>query len=474
MRHLHGFVRETRLTPTEWEAGIRFLTACGDITDAERQESILLSDVLGASMQTVTVDDDPGGSAEPATDGLAPTEATVLGPFFVEGAPDVPLGGDVARGAPGEPCWVEGTVRDTAGAPVPGAVLEVWEADEEGLYDVQHGDGRSAARGRLRADEDGRFRFWAVTPTPYPIPHDGPVGELLAATGRSPVRASHLHFLVRAPGRRTLVTHVFVRGCEHLRSDSVFGVRESLVRDFERQAAGTRTPDGREVGGRLDPHPLRRRARPGAMTADGTPPVPEHLVERARALAADGRRLLGITGAPGAGKSTLARGLVAALGPDAVLVPMDGFHLADATLRARGLRERKGAWDTFDVDGYVHLLRRLRDADDEVVHAPDFDRVTDEPVGSAVPVPREVPLVVTEGNYLLSTVGGWGRVAGLLHETWYLEPADDVRLDRLVRRHEAFGKAAKDAEAWARGSDQANADLVAGTRDRADLVVRWD
>ncbi len=254
MRHLHGFVRETRLTPAEWEAGIRFLTACGDITDGQRQEFILLSDVLGASMQTVTVDDDPGAPSDAAgrpdpTAGTPPTESTVLGPFFVEGAPDVPLGGDVARGAPGEPCWVEGTVRDTAGAPVPGAVLEVWEADEEGLYDVQHGDGRSAARGRLRADDDGRFRFWAITPTPYPIPHDGPVGELLAATGRSPVRASHLHFLVQAPGLRTLITHVFVRGCEHLGSDSVFGVRESLVRDFERQPAGTPTPDGREVHG---------------------------------------------------------------------------------------------------------------------------------------------------------------------------------------------------------------------------------
>ena len=209
------------------------------------------------------------------------------------------------------------------------------------------------------------------------------------------------------------------------------------------------------------------------MRPDGVPPVPEHLVARARALAAEGRRLLGITGAPGAGKSTFARGLVDALGPSAVLVPMDGFHLADATLRAWGRRGRKGAWDTFDVDGYVHLLRRLRDADDEVVHAPDFDRVTDEPVGSAIPVAPEVALVVTEGNYLLSTVGGWDRVAGLLHETWYLEPDDDVRLERLVRRHEAFGKATEDAVAWARGSDEANAHLVTETRHRADLVVRW-
>ncbi|HET6530004.1 MAG TPA: dioxygenase [Actinoplanes sp.] len=239
-RHLHDFVRETRLTTAEWEAAIGFLTRCGEITDGKRQEFILLSDVLGVSMQTVTVNNQADRDA---------TEATVLGPFFVAGSPRIDLGGDLAGGAAGEPCWVAGVVRDTGGDPVPGARLEVWEADEDGFYDVQYGDDRTAARGHLFTDEHGRYAFWAVTPTPYPIPYDGPVGDLLRATGRSPMRASHLHFLVSAPGRRTLVTHIFVRGCEYLGRDSVFGVRESLVVDFERAAAGTPTPDGRAIDG---------------------------------------------------------------------------------------------------------------------------------------------------------------------------------------------------------------------------------
>jgi hydroxyquinol 1,2-dioxygenase len=241
-RHLHAFVRETRLSEEEWGAAIDFLTAAGHISDERRQEFVLLSDVLGVSMQTIQVNNELYDDA---------TEATVLGPFFVAGAPEVELGGDIAFGAPGEPCWVQGSVRDTDGAPLPGAVLEVWECDEDGLYDVQHEGGRMAARGRLRADERGDFRFWALTPVPYPIPHDGPVGRLLEATARSPMRAPHLHFLVSAPGHRTLITHIFVEGPE-LRSggDAVFGVKESLVREFERRAPGTPTPDGRQLGDR--------------------------------------------------------------------------------------------------------------------------------------------------------------------------------------------------------------------------------
>jgi hydroxyquinol 1,2-dioxygenase len=235
-RHLHAFLRETRLTEEEWRAGIDFLTAAGHITDERRQEFVLLSDVLGASMQTIQISNPADADA---------TEATVLGPFFVEGAPDVELGGDIAFGAPGEPCWVEGSVRDTTGAPVPGALLEVWECDEDGLYDVQHGGDRTAARGRLRADAAGEFRFWALTPVRYPIPHDGPVGRMLAATRRSPMRAPHLHFMVSARECRTLITHIFVAGAELRTGDAVFGVKESLVREFERQAAGTPTPDGR-------------------------------------------------------------------------------------------------------------------------------------------------------------------------------------------------------------------------------------
>lgn len=240
-RHLHGFLREVRLTEDEWRAAIEFLTAAGHVTDDRRQEWVLLSDVLGASMQTIAINNEAYANA---------TEATVFGPFFVDGSPEIPLGGDLAGDGAGEPCWVEGTVTDTEGNPVAGALIEVWEADEDGFYDVQYDDGRTAARGHLYSDDDGGYRFWALTPTPYPIPHDGPVGRLLAATGRSPMRASHLHFMVRARGKRTLVTHIFVRGDDYLTRDSVFGVKTSLVRDFERQQAGTPAPDGRDVGDR--------------------------------------------------------------------------------------------------------------------------------------------------------------------------------------------------------------------------------
>ena len=170
----------------------------------------------------------------------------MLGPFFVDGSPEIEQGGDIAGGASGEPCWVEGTVTDVDGRPLPGALLEVWEADDDGFYDVQYADARTAARGHLVADGDGGFRFWALTPTPYPIPADGPVGRLLAATGRSPMRAPHLHFMVSAPGYRTLVTHIFVAG-ESLDGDSVFGVRDSLVTPFVRSDGPT--PDGRVVDG---------------------------------------------------------------------------------------------------------------------------------------------------------------------------------------------------------------------------------
>jgi hydroxyquinol 1,2-dioxygenase len=141
-------------------------------------------------------------------------------------------------------------VRDTNGDPVAGARIDVWGADEDGFYDVQYDDDRTAARGHLFAGEDGSFEFWAVTPTPYPIPHDGPVGRMLSATGRSPTRAAHLHFMVRAAGLRPLITHIFVRGDDLLSRDSVFGVKESLIKDFIVQPAGTPTPDGRDVDSR--------------------------------------------------------------------------------------------------------------------------------------------------------------------------------------------------------------------------------
>lgn len=199
--------------------------------------------------------------------------------------------------------------------------------------------------------------------------------------------------------------------------------------------------------------------------------IPPELLAGARALASGPRRILGVTGAPGAGKSTLAADLVTALAPAAVLVPMDGFHLANAELLRLGRRDRKGAVDTFDAAGYAALLRRLRDQSDETVYAPYFAREIEEPIACALPVPRETPLVVTEGNYLLVDDGPWADVRGLLDEVWYVEVPEDVRLERLVARHIAFGKDPEAARAWSHGTDQRNADLIAATRGRADRIV---
>ncbi|MDR7172346.1 hydroxyquinol 1,2-dioxygenase [Nocardia kruczakiae] len=220
VRHLHAFAVEVRLSEREWQRAIEFLTRAGHITDERRQEFILLSDILGLSMLTVAIN-------EPAEPGA--TESTVFGPFFVDDAPEVPLGGDIARGASGPPCYVSGQVRSSSGAPIEGARIEVWEADEDGFYDVQYPDGRSAGRGWLRSDANGEYRFRSVLPAPYPIPHDGPVGDLLQATNRSPMRPAHLHFMVTAPGFRTLITHIFLSGDPYLASDAVFGVKENLV-----------------------------------------------------------------------------------------------------------------------------------------------------------------------------------------------------------------------------------------------------
>lgn len=214
------------------------------------------------------------------------------------------------------------------------------------------------------------------------------------------------------------------------------------------------------------------------MTIDGDVQdvTMEQLTEWARALVVPGRRrLLGITGAPGAGKSTVAERLVTALGSEAaVLVPMDGYHLANEVLEALGRRDRKGAYDTFDDGGYARLLQTLRaqGGDDPVVYAPRFRREIEEPVGSSIPVASTTPLVVTEGNYLLLESGAWPAARACLDAVWFLAPASDVRHLRLVRRHEAYGKSPDDARRWALGSDERNAQLIESTAGRADRILR--
>lgn len=198
------------------------------------------------------------------------------------------------------------------------------------------------------------------------------------------------------------------------------------------------------------------------------------LVERARALIGSGqRRVLGITGAPGAGKGTVAERVLGELDGRAVIVPMDGFHLANVQLRRLGRQDRKGAPDTFDAAGYVSLLRRVKDAG-ETVYAPEFHREIEESYAGAIAVPPDVPLVITEGNYLLLDTPPWSEVRELLDECWFLAPDDEARVQRLVARHVSHGRTPAEAEEWVRRSDEANAALIASTRARADLVVVGD
>ncbi|MFF8673537.1 intradiol ring-cleavage dioxygenase [Streptomyces sp. NPDC015242] len=225
VRHLHDFARETRLTREEWERAIAFLTATGQACTGTRQEFILLSDVLGLSMLVETLH----GDRAPGT-----TESTVLGPFHLTESPVRQLGDDVDLVGGGEPCVVSGRVRSADGTPLSGAVVDVWQADDQGHYDVQQPGVQPAGNGRglFTADAEGRFWFRTCVPAPYPIPTDGPVGALLRATGRHPYRPAHIHFIASAAGHTPVTTHLFVGGGDYLDSDAVFAVKESLVRDF--------------------------------------------------------------------------------------------------------------------------------------------------------------------------------------------------------------------------------------------------
>jgi pantothenate kinase len=199
------------------------------------------------------------------------------------------------------------------------------------------------------------------------------------------------------------------------------------------------------------------------------------LAARAQALAAGRRRaLLGVTGLPGAGKSTLADALVVRLGGTARVVGMDGFHLARSRLAELGLLDRMGAIDTFDAEGFVALVRRLRAPGGEVVHAPEFRRETEDAIAGAVAIGQDVRLVVVEGNYLLAPQSPWCELRPLLDEVWYVELDEPVRLANLIARHRAYGKTEEEARRWALGPDQRNAELIAATRPQADLIVRLE
>ena len=229
IKHLHAFVREVKPTPDEWMQGIQFLTETGHWSTGKRQEFILMSDTLGVSMLVDALN-------YKASDGA--TQSTVLGPFHRENSPEFPLGANVAKhAADGETCLVSGTVRDTAGRPVAGAKLDIWEGGADGLYDSQKGDEMNL-RGVFRTDAAGRFHFRAVVPTFYPVPNDGPVGKMLVATGRHPMRPPHLHFWITAPGYRPLITHLFRKGGKYLDSDAVFGVKPELIVDFKKGKDG--------------------------------------------------------------------------------------------------------------------------------------------------------------------------------------------------------------------------------------------
>ena len=236
--HLHDFVREVRLTEPEWITAIQFLTEVGQTCTEKRQEFVLLSDTLGVSVLVITLN-------HPAD--MGSVESTVLGPFYWEGAPELQRGSNLAEGVKGEPAFYSGRVLGEDGKPLENALLDIWSGDGEGNYDMQiPGETAMKARGRIRTDAKGRYWFRSIRPTFYPVPTDGPVGRMLRKMGRHPYRPGHIHMIVSAPEHLSVTTHLFVAGSQYLDSDAVFGMKESLVAQFDRHAPGV-GPNGERV-----------------------------------------------------------------------------------------------------------------------------------------------------------------------------------------------------------------------------------
>ena len=236
--HVHAYAREVGLTHQEWINGLNFLARVGQWTTDARGENILLSDVMGLSMLTVMLNDKlPKGA----------TPHTVLGPFYVDDSPELEPGGNMAEGVEGEPCFVSGQVRNLAGAPIAGAVLDMWQADDEGIYEVQLTEKSGPyLRGVYHSGPDGRYLVKTIAPLGYAIPMDGPVGELVKKTDISYFRPAHIHFILSAPGYQKIITHLFKRGTEYLENDVVYGVKQELIADFHRHEPGV-APGGEKV-----------------------------------------------------------------------------------------------------------------------------------------------------------------------------------------------------------------------------------
>lgn len=241
VRHLHAFAREVNLTHDEWNKGIAFLEAAGDISDAERHEFVLLSDVLGLSSLVDMLHNRPEG-----------TSSSVLGPFHIAGSPPLPVGGDMRGDYDAPVLLVEGIVKDPDGAPIPGATLDIWQTAPNGLYSSQDAEQDTYSfHGLQTVGDDGRYAFTTVKPVEYTVPSDGPVGDILRACGRHPWRPSHLHFIAEAAGFRPLVTEVFPEDDPYLDRDTVFGVREDLVMRYRENAPGTFPPEGFALSGKV-------------------------------------------------------------------------------------------------------------------------------------------------------------------------------------------------------------------------------